>query len=110
MTNAELFKRASAIASKELRACYVDGGIIAGIRHFDDFWARDALFASWGVLALGDFEQVRQTIELFLRWQQADGLIPRRLDRFWGGATFKYATNLRFKLKTPTPVYRGNFN
>ena len=103
-----VISKAQKIAGQDLRACYREAGIMAGATHFDDFWARDAFFASWGALALGDFDKVRQNLDLFLSYQRPDGLIPRRLNRYYGGAYFKYITNLRLKARRPRPVFWGN--
>lgn len=79
------------VATRDLRACYTDDGIIAGLRHFYDLWARDCLFACLGALSLGDVEIVRSTLKTLAVRQRADGLIPyvvRRgpmsLQRYYG--------------------------
>lgn len=59
-------KEAYGIAVKDLRACYSDHGIIAGLHQFDDYWARDACFASFGALELGDFKIVKKMLNHFL--------------------------------------------
>ena len=52
--------KAIEIATEELRACYFKQGIVAGTHHFTDYWARDAFFASFGSLAIGDTKIVRE--------------------------------------------------
>lgn len=68
-------KKATELASLNLRRCVTDLGISAGTHHFVDLWARDSLFASIGSDALS----AKTTIETFLRFQRNDGLIPYRV-------------------------------
>jgi len=51
------------IAVKNLRQCYSDQGILAGLKHFDDYWARDSLYACWGALKLKDYEIVKRRLK-----------------------------------------------
>lgn len=75
------FWQAQNIAVGNLRSCYTSGGILAGLHHFTDFWGRDALFAALGSLTIGDIKIVRQTINTFLKYQRADGLVPYLIRR-----------------------------
>ena len=68
----ESIAKAWTIAHKALKECYKGPGIIAGKHHFDDFWARDSFFASWGSLAAGDFTEVRSNLDLFFRFQKKE--------------------------------------
>ncbi|HKY74067.1 MAG TPA: hypothetical protein VJ246_02000 [Patescibacteria group bacterium] len=70
--------RAFEIAKKSMRSCYGDRGILAGRRHFNDYWARDGFLASLGSLKLGDMETVRQHIKLFCNTQAQNGQIAVR--------------------------------
>lgn len=99
-------KRAVEIAKRDLRCCYLDNGIIGGLEHFDDYWARDSFFASWGSLAIGDINIARKNLELFINFQRADGLIPRRIDRYYF-MRFKYLTGIKILRKKLKPVYYG---
>ena len=72
-------EKASRIATEELRACYQEGGIVAGTHHFTDYWGRDGFFASMGALAIQDFEVVRNMVDTFFDHQRADGMIPYRV-------------------------------
>lgn len=103
-----VIQRALEIAQRDLRACYIGPGIIAGKHHFDDYWARDSFFASWGALVLGDFSKVKDNLHLFIRFQDKNGLIPRRINRFYW-TRFKYITNIRIPRFRIKPVYRGRF-
>ena len=76
--NADI-SRAYKIAVRCLRKNYSKRGILAGTNHFDDLWARDALFASLGALELGDFEVVKKVLLNLLKYQRADGLLPFRV-------------------------------
>ena len=51
----------------------------AGYRNFRESWARDFGFAAYGLLALEQFETVRQTLEAFLAHQTSDGQLPVKL-------------------------------
>jgi glycogen debranching enzyme len=71
--------KAYKVAVKALRKNYSDLGILAGTKHFDDLWARDAMFASLGALELGDFKAVRKSLQNLLKYQREDGLLPYRV-------------------------------
>src|SRR5215207_5227384 len=45
----------------------------AGYRNFRESWARDFGFASYGLLALEQYDTVRQTLEAFFWYQASDG-------------------------------------
>ena len=51
----------------------------AGYRNFRESWARDFGFASYGLLALGQHDTVRQTLEAFFWYQTAAGQLPVKL-------------------------------
>ena len=51
----------------------------AGYRNFRESWARDFGFASYGLLALGQRDTVRQTLEAFFWYQTAAGQLPVKL-------------------------------
>jgi len=51
----------------------------AGYRNFRESWARDFGFASYGLLALEQYEAVRQTLEAFFWYQTAAGQLPVKL-------------------------------
>lgn len=73
------------IAENNLRLCIEprhlpDGQIkrvlCAGHRNFREPWARDLSFAAYGLLELGDYDTVRQSLEVFLHFQTPDGQLP----------------------------------
>lgn len=72
------------IAAKSLRACYEQRGIVTGALR-KVYWSWDSFFASWGSLALGDFDIVKRNLELYRTNMRDDGLIPRRVcpPLFW---------------------------
>ncbi len=76
-----IIQRAFNIAKKSLRRCYSKKGILAGLHHFKDYWARDGFFASYGSLELGDYEIVKKNLCLFLDNISKDGQIPLRIGR-----------------------------
>ncbi len=53
-------------------------GIVAGSTHFNDVWARDALFSSWGALHSSLTEPVRTTLDILTKYQH-NGQIPLRV-------------------------------
>ncbi|MDD5133248.1 MAG: amylo-alpha-1,6-glucosidase [Candidatus Nanoarchaeia archaeon] len=81
-------KEAYDISLKGLRECYLDQGIVAGLHRFDDYWARDSLFASFGSIKVKDFEAVRNNLNLFLSNLNELGQIPRRIDRYHVGLKY----------------------
>jgi glycogen debranching enzyme len=76
MTNISDAKK---IAQKCLRACYSDKGIYAGKTHFEDYWARDGLFASLGATAIGDYNETKKELLLLLSFQRENGQLPLRI-------------------------------
>jgi glycogen debranching enzyme len=51
----------------------------AGYRNFSESWARDFGFAAHGLLALKQFNPVKETLEAFLWHQKPDGQLPVKL-------------------------------
>src|SRR5512139_158153 len=51
----------------------------AGYRNFRESWARDFGFASFGLLALEQYDIVRQTLEAFFWHQTSQGQLPVKL-------------------------------
>jgi GH15 family glucan-1,4-alpha-glucosidase len=51
----------------------------AGYRNFRESWARDFGFASYGLLALEQYDTVRQTLEAFFWYQTSNGQLPVKL-------------------------------
>jgi glycogen debranching enzyme len=78
------------IAISELRSCYGDVGIFAGLRQFKDYWARDSFFASYGALAVKDYDIVHKNLNLFLRHQDKHGQIPLRIGVTAPGVVLAY--------------------
>jgi len=81
-------------------------GIVAGVHHFVDLWGRDSLFASLGAIAVGEHTAAKKTLEIFLRYQRADGLIPYRILRSPTtiGKYFGHPTYFR----NPIPNFRSH--
>lgn len=100
------YDSALAIAMHNMRACCVDDGIVASADHYDDFWARDAFFASWGVMAAGDTGRAQSLCRLFARHQKANGHIARRLDQ--SHVWLKYL-GVRVARVCPRPKYAGAY-
>ncbi len=91
------------LAQNSLRACYLDGKIIASPMRFSDFWARDSFFAVGGCLEIGDFEVVRETLKFFLDNQKSDGKIARKFVRDFNG--LKYLFKKSIWRKKPRAIY-----
>lgn len=73
-------KEAYEIATRDLRACYSKNGIVAGLHQFNNYWARDAFFASFGALELGDYVIVKKHLDLFLdRVSKGHYLLPKKI-------------------------------
>jgi len=51
----------------------------AGYRNFRESWARDFGFAAYGLLALEQYEIVKQTLDAFFWYQTARGQLPVKL-------------------------------
>ena len=65
------------IARRDLRSCYTRHGLLTGSRKV--YWSWDSFFAGFGALALGDFKVVKKNLELYLRLQRRNGLLPKRI-------------------------------
>lgn len=52
MNKKTLADQAYEIAARDLKACYKEKGILTGLHHFTDYWARDSLYAILGALCL----------------------------------------------------------
>ena len=48
----------------------------AGMRNFREPWARDFGFASYGLLAMEGYQATRETLDVFLKFQKANGQFP----------------------------------
>lgn len=104
----DIMENAKLIAVRSLRECYRKDGIIAGIHHFNDYWARDSFLASWGSIVIGDSEIVKHNLRLFAKWMDDDGLVPRRLERtrFVG---LRYLTEIHIHRKQVVPSLMNAF-
>lgn len=65
------------IAVNDLRACYGIFGIYAGLNHFNDYWTRDACFASFGALNVGDRDIVKRQIIHFINHRKFNWHLPK---------------------------------
>ena len=53
--------------------------LCAGFRHFREPWARDFGFASYGLIAEGRSDVVRDGVKLFFRHQKSTGQLPLKM-------------------------------
>ncbi|MBN1502830.1 hypothetical protein JW930_04755 [Candidatus Woesearchaeota archaeon] len=77
-----VIKQAYKIAVRDLRSCYSKHGILTGLDHFTDYWARDSMYACLGALELGekkDLEHVKKNLVLLADKQSKNGQIPFRV-------------------------------
>ncbi len=74
-------KTAVKIAQNALNASKTKEGYVAGPHHFVDLWARDSLFAVFGLTQKSEYPSFKKTIDTFVRFQRDDGLIPYRVMR-----------------------------
>ncbi len=102
----KIFNEARIIAEKNLRQCYFEGKILASLRNFSDFWARDTFWALPGVLEIGDKEIAKNCLNLFLDYQKPDGNVPRKIALDWNA--IKYVFKVSFKRRKPCPIFKGN--
>ncbi len=51
----------------------------AGWRNFREPWARDFGFASFGLVEMGEKRALKETLEIYLHYQQADGRFPVKI-------------------------------
>jgi GH15 family glucan-1,4-alpha-glucosidase len=73
--------------------------LCAGQRNFREPWARDLSFAAYGLLELGDFDTVRESLEVFLHFQTPEGQFP--VKAFSAGIFDRYLHSL-FHRQQPT--------
>lgn len=99
----EVIKRAYKIAVDDLRSNYGKLGIYAGPRNFREFWARDSFFASYGALALGDYDIARKNLDLFTNHQKPNGHIPLRIEERWHGPAL---VGINIPHREPKAIYR----
>ncbi len=78
----KVMKEAYKIATVALRSCYKKHGIIAGLNHYSDYWARDSFFSCIGALEIGDKKIVKKNLELFLKYTRKDGQVPLRVGAY----------------------------
>jgi GH15 family glucan-1,4-alpha-glucosidase len=73
--------------------------LCAGHRNFREPWARDLSFAAYGLLELGDWDAVRESLEVFLHFQTLEGQFP--VKAFSIGVFDRYLHSL-FRREQPT--------
>ena len=69
----------SGIQSRRLTHTVSKEIVHAGYRNFSESWARDFGFAAYGLLALRQYDPVKETLEAFLWHQTRDGQLPVKL-------------------------------
>jgi glycogen debranching enzyme len=98
-------KQSIYIARSSLLSCNTQIGVCAGAHHFVDLWARDSLFATFGLFSKNELREAKTTIETFLRYQRSDGLIPYRILR--SKASFAKYFGYPTYLSVPKPNFRS---
>jgi glycogen debranching enzyme len=69
----------SGIQSRRLTQTVSKEIVHAGYRNFSESWARDFGFAAYGLLALKQYNPIKETLEAFLWHQTRDGQLPVKL-------------------------------
>src|SRR6266496_4830223 len=69
----------SGIQTRRLTSNLSKEVVHAGYRNFSESWARDFGFAAYGLLALKQYNPVKETLEAFLWYQTRDGQLPVKL-------------------------------
>jgi len=100
-----IIKKVREIAIRDLRSNYGDLGIYAGPKNFREYWARDGFFASLGACCLKDFEIVRKNLDLFIKYQKANGQIPLRVEEKNHSLSL---IGIKVAYKHPRPVYNSS--
>lgn len=54
--------------------------LLAGARQYRTLWARDMAMSVQGAMAAGEFQAVKNSLEIFFKFQRFDGLLPRLID------------------------------
>ena len=75
--------------------------LCAGVRNFREPWARDFGFATFGLMALGEVQVVRECLEAFMLYQKASGQFPVKLH-----STSVVERYLHSLLKRQQPTYK----
>lgn len=100
--------RGIGVAAKDLQLCIeprklpngeIKHVLCAGHINFREPWARDLSFAAYGLLELGDYKVVRQSLEVFLHFQTASGQFPVKV--YSVGILDRYLHSV-FGLEQPT--------
>ena len=71
-------ERLAQLALDTLRACEGEHSVVAGRRHFVQYWLRDSCFAHWGHLALSEHDVVEKAVRLFTDGVNGGGHVPLR--------------------------------
>ena len=69
----------SGIQTRRLTSTLSKEIVHAGYRNFSESWARDFGFAAYGLLALKQYNPVKETLEAFLWHQTREGQLPVKL-------------------------------
>ena len=74
----------------------------AGYRNFRESWARDFGFAAFGLLALEEYDVVRDTLAAFFLYQAQDGRLPVKLQSM--GVFSRYLHTLFGREQSTSPI------
>src|ERR1051325_7507968 len=69
----------SGIQPRRLTDTLIKETVHAGYRNFSESWARDFGFAAYGLLALKQYDPVKETLEAFFWHQTSEGQLPVKL-------------------------------
>ncbi len=100
----KIIDQAKKIALRDLRACYHGDGVLASLVNYSDYWARDTFWASFGILEIGDDEQVKKSLLMFIKHQLKNGKIPRKIKLDYNN--LKYF-KIKIERSEPKPAYKS---
>lgn len=68
--------------------------VLTGSTHYKTFWIRDFCMSVPGLLELGKYREVKESIDLILKLRNKDGLVPRIIDSDYMPYQIRYLLNI----------------
>ncbi|MFH2020731.1 MAG: amylo-alpha-1,6-glucosidase [archaeon] len=99
----QLINKATEISIECLKSSYGPLGIKTGGTR-DTYWSWDSFFASFGAAEIKEFAIVKLTFETFLKYQNSEGALPRRISAPLPFYLLKFITP-RFHPEIKKPSY-----
>lgn len=92
------------VALKEINDCNGKHGLLAGLRHYKDYWTRDAGLAFLSLSALRKYSVMKRHLETLSVYQKKNGLIPYILRENFPLLQF---LGVKLPLKNLMPQYKN---